>query len=137
VRRDVEVDHFALEPVRLQMLAAAEELYACNELTARFGLTLSEQQIQNLIARRFEALKNTGRIEFGGGVMKKLAYAFCDSPYVSQADYEETLSELTDSFYYFKNKSMDRLTDDELIEYMAAVFNGRPRALWSISRAPP
>ena len=33
----------------VQMLMAANELRECNELTARFGLTLSETQIQSLV----------------------------------------------------------------------------------------
>ena len=47
-----------------------------------------------LINKRFEALKNTGRIEFDEGILKKLIEAFCDSPYIMQNNYEETLEEL-------------------------------------------
>ena len=35
-----------------------------------------------------------------------------------QDDYEATLLELVDSFYYFKNACGDQLTDDELIQAM-------------------
>lgn len=117
--------YFAIEPIKLQRLAAMEELRACNRLTARFGLRLSEEQIQNLVEFRFDALKNTMRIEFSEGVLQKLIYAFCDSPYISQDNYEETIAELQDAFYYFKNESMDGFSDDELIEFMKAVFDGR------------
>lgn len=118
-------DQFALDPVRMQMLTAESELRGCNEFTARYGLTLSEAQIQGLVERRFGALKDTGRIEFGEGILKKLIYAFCDSPYITQENYEETILELQDSFYYFKNESMDSISDDELIEFMKKVFDGR------------
>ena len=37
--------------------------------------------------------------------IKKLIEAFCDSPYIMQSNYEETLEELQDIFIY--NKSMD------------------------------
>lgn len=124
-RSDGMNNNFALEPIRMQMLAAAQELRACNELTARFGLVLSETQIQCLVERRFTALRDTGRIEFGEGILKKLIYAFCDSPYITQENYEETILDLQDSFYYFKNESMDRIADDELIEFMKIVFDGR------------
>ena len=109
----------------MQMLTAADELRECNELTARFGLTLSETQIQSLVKRRFDALLDTGRIEFGGGILQKLVNSFCDSPYLTQENYEETITQLQDSFYYFKNESMNRISDDDLIEFMSAVFNGR------------
>ena len=115
----------SLKTFDLQMLIAVNELRECNELVAQFGLTLSETQIQSLVERRFDALRDTGRIEFGEGVLKKLIFSFCDSPYLTQENFEETIVELQDSFYYFKNESMDRLSDDELIDFMSIVFNGR------------
>ena len=54
----------------------------CNELTRKFGVSLSDEAIERLINKRFEALKNTGRIEFDEGILKKLIEAFCDSPYI-------------------------------------------------------
>ncbi len=116
---------FSMEPYELQTFAAAQELRKCNELSVKYGLYLSEAQIQSLVSHRFRALRDTGRIEFGGGILKKLIYAFCDSPYLSQDNYEETLLELQDSFYYYKNESEDRFSDDELIEFMKRVFDGR------------
>jgi hypothetical protein len=116
---------FSLEPYAVQRLAAAQELRDCNGFTGQFGLSLREEQIQNLVARRFDALRDTGRIEFGGGVLPKLIYAFCDSPFLSQETYEDTLTELQDLFYYYKNESEDRLSDDELVSFMKRVFDGR------------
>ena len=107
-----------------QRLAALEELRTCNDVSDRFGLHLAESQMEALVQRRFEALRHTGRIEFGEGVLRKLVLAFCDSPYIFQQMYEYTLSELQDAFYYFKNESNDLYTDDELIEFMETVFNG-------------
>ena len=54
----------------------------CNELTIKVGVSLSDEAIERLINKRFEALKNTGRIEFDEGILKKLIEAFCDSPYI-------------------------------------------------------
>jgi hypothetical protein len=101
----------------------AQELKECNEFTGQFGLSLSGGQIQNLVERRFEALGSTGRVEFGDGITKKLIREFCDSPYIMQENYEETILELQDSFYYFKNESEDRITDDELIAFMRRHFD--------------
>jgi len=109
----------------MQMLEARQELRELNDLTAQFGLYLSEEQIQSLVERRFGALKDTGRIEFGEGILKKLVCAFCDSPYISRENYEDTIIELQDSFYYFKNESNDLIPDDELIEFMKRIFNGK------------
>lgn len=116
---------FSLEPVRAQMLTETQELRDSNEFSIKYGLMLSEKQIESLVQRRFETLRDTGRIEFGEGVLKKLIYAFCDSPYIHQLNYEQTILELQDAFYYFKNETDDRLSDDELIEYMKETFEGK------------
>ena len=95
-----------------------EELRAANDLSARFGLTLSERGVANVAARRRAALRETGRIELGKSAVPAIVDGFCDSPYLQQDEYEETLSGLVEAFYYYKNESGDRLTDDELIRAM-------------------
>jgi len=112
-------------PMQLARLRTMDELRGCNGITLRYGLSLSEQQIQNLAERHVTALRDTGRIEFGTGILKKLIIQFCDSPFLFQEEYEETLLELQDAFYYFKNESLDRIADDELLEFMKQVFNGK------------
>ena len=97
----------------------------CNELTIKFGVSLSDEAIERLINKRFEVLKNTGRIEFGEGILKKLIEAFCDSPYIMKSNYEETLEELQDIFYFFKGEAMEQISDDELIEFMKRDFDGK------------
>lgn len=114
-----------LIPMRQQTLAAQRELQACNAYSARFGLTLRENEIAELVESRAEALRAAGRIEFGGGILPKLIRAICDSPFIMQEDYAAVLSELQEAFYRFKNETMDRLTDDELIGLMVKAFNGR------------
>lgn len=116
---------FALSPQQMQFKAAAQELRACNEISEAYGLTLSEPEIRELISCRAQALKDSGRVEFGGGILPKLIAAFCDSPFLEQETYGETLAELQEAFYYFKSESMERFSDDELIDFMVRVFNGR------------
>jgi len=122
---DVIEQNFSLIPIQMQIAAAMQDLDACNELSSRFGLALTGEQMLRLTEQRFQALKFTGRIEFGEGVLKKLVTVFCDSLYITQQNYEETLGELQDIFYYFKNESGDTLSDDELIEAMKSVFDGK------------
>lgn len=117
-------DHFSLSPLSMQKLQTEGELRECNALTMRFGLYLTDEQIHNLVEKRFAALKDTGRVEFGQGILKALIYEFCDSPYISQDTYEETLFELLDSFYYFKNETMDAISDEELMHFMKIHFDG-------------
>ena len=44
----------------------------CNEYTSKYGLILSDNQINNLLERRKETLEKTGRIEFREGIIDKL-----------------------------------------------------------------
>lgn len=65
-----------------------------------------------------------------GGILKKLILAFCDSPYITQNSYAGILAQLQEIFYYFKNESLERLTDEELLGAMRRFFNGPAMARW-------
>lgn len=103
---------------------AVNEVMACNDFTQHFGLSLSPEQAVRLIETRFSSLSQNGRIEFGGGVIDKLIKAFCDSPFISEDNYAQTLHELIELFYYYKNESGDLISDDELIYVMKHRFDG-------------
>lgn len=103
---------------------AVGEVMKYNDLTVRYGLVLTEQQAVALVETRSLALKETGRIEFGGGIIDKIIYEFCDSPYLGMYNYEEVLHELIETFYYYKNETLDLMSDDELIQYMKKSFDG-------------
>ncbi|MFT8390826.1 MAG: DUF6323 family protein [Sporolactobacillus sp.] len=103
---------------------AVHAILGCNARTAPFGLILTENQAIALEQQRFYALKENGRVEFGGGVIEKLIAAFCDSPYLCQDHYEETLHELLTIFYYYKNETLDLLSDSRLIAEMKQAYNG-------------
>lgn len=115
----------ALSIRQLQLASAKDEIRCCNELNSLYGLTLTEEDITELVELRGQALRSTGRVEFGGGILPKLIRAFCRSPYVDSYNYAATLGDLQDAFYYFKNESGDRFSDDDLIEFMEKVFNGQ------------
>jgi hypothetical protein len=104
---------------------AVEEIEKCNDFTRRFGLTLSRIDAVELVETRAFALKSNGRIEFGGGVIDKIIREFCDSPYVSMHNYADTLHELTELFYYYKNETLDLMSDDDLIKFMKNSFDGK------------
>ena len=76
-----------------------------------------------LAETRENALRRSGRIEFGEGITEKLIMTFCDSPYISQDDYEATLHELTVIFYDMKNETWDAVSDDELLGSMREAFD--------------
>lgn len=101
------------------------QVMQCNEKTAKYQLTLTKQEAELLIDTRQEALRATQRIEIGGGIINKIIDHFKASPYISQYNYASTISELIDTFYYFKNETLDEISDDDLIELMEELFDGR------------
>ena len=101
-----------------------------NEYTAKFGLTLTQEQAELLLEKRRDVLRAEGRIEFGKGILSKLIYTFCDSDYVNADEWADLLGRLTEIFFLFKNEMNDEITDDELITFMREQFddvcNGDP-----------
>ncbi len=116
-------DQFSLIPHYVAEKLAVKEIVSCNQITSRFGLVLSEKAAVALANTRKEVLEKVGRIEFAGGVINKIIMEFCDSPYLSQFNYEESLHELIETFYYFKNETLDEIDDDELIAFMKKSFD--------------
>jgi len=103
---------------------AVDEVVRCNDYTVRFGLILTPAQALELVETRSIAFSENGRIEFGGGVIDKIIKEFCDSPYISTHNYTETIHELLEVFYYFKNDTLDSVSDDDLIKHMKNAFDG-------------
>ena len=81
---------------------------------------------QSLVLRQTAAgaLKQTGRIEFGPGAVDPIIEAFSDSPYLTRENCEDTLSQLIMLFYTFKNETLDRISDEALINYMKKACDG-------------
>ncbi len=109
----------------LMIKQAVDEVLGCNDETNHYALTLSEQQAVELIETRSCSLKETGRVEFGGGVINKIINVFCSSPFIMQDNYTEIIHELIEIFYYFKNETLDRMSDDDLIKFMKKSFDGQ------------
>lgn len=112
-------------PVQTAAEDAARQLTACNRATEPYGLTLTEKEAAELVDTRNRALADLGRIEFGGGVLTKLVLLFRNSPYLYRQNYSQTLGELIEIFYYFKNEFLDRISDDELLLCMKECFDNR------------
>ncbi|MGY0373342.1 DUF6323 family protein [Clostridium sp. JNZ J1-5] len=101
------------------------EIQQINEETLEYGLKLSEKDIKTIIKTRNEALISSGRVEFGGGIIAKIISSFCDSPYILQNNYVETINDLIETFYYYKNETMEEISDDQLINFMKEHFDNK------------
>ena len=102
---------------------SALKLINSNIDTKKFGVSLSKEDALRLLEASTATLKEQQRIEFGEGIIYKLIFSFCDSPYIYQDNYVDTLETLQSIFYLYKNESLDELSDDELIEYMKNCFD--------------
>ncbi len=110
-------------PGAMQM-QAVNEIIKCNDYTERFGLALTQEQAAELAETRSVSLKQNGRIEFGGGAIDRIIKEFSDSPYITAGNYAQTLHELVEMFYYYKNETMDLISDEDLIKFMKKAFDG-------------
>ncbi len=108
----------------LSLRKTEENLLAQNAELSAHGLTLSREQAAAIAESRRHALEANGRVEFAAGIPEKIVRAFCDSPYVDNATFADTVAELLDLFYTYKNETLDRIGDDDLIAYMKKYYNG-------------
>lgn len=93
-----------------------------NNYTEKFGLVLNQQDAKLIMSERDTILKEQERIELGQPIISKIIYEFCDSSYIQQSEYVETLIKLQEIFYLYKNEMSDEITDDELLHFMKEQF---------------
>ena len=89
-----------------------------NQFTEKFGLRLSEQDAELILQERGNALREQKRVEFGEGIASRIIYEFCDSDFIDQNNYVDTVIRLQEIFYLFKNEMQDEIPDDELLHLM-------------------
>lgn len=99
-----------------------EKVKETNQYTEQFGLRLSDEDAALLVKDRMDSLKQQQRVEFGEGILTKIIYTFCDSDYLNQDNYVDTLGRLLDIFFLYKNEMNDEITDDELLTFMKEQF---------------
>lgn len=99
-----------------------EQVRETNQYTEKYGLALSEEDAELLLAEKKQILKNERRVEFGQSILPQIIYTFCDSSYISQDDYVDTLIRLQEIFYLYKNEMHDEITDEELLTFMKEQF---------------
>ena len=96
-----------------------------NQYTERFGLTLSTEDAQLILEQRNQTLRELKRVEFGESIVPKIIFEFCDSAYIDQTNYGETIIRLQEIFYLYKNETEDKISDDELLHSMKEQYENR------------
>lgn len=93
-----------------------------NKETEHFGLALTRQDAELIVQERKNSLKEQRRIEFGEGIVTKIIYEFCDSDFIEQDSYADTIIRLQEIFYMYKNEMQDEISDEELLHFMKEQF---------------
>lgn len=93
-----------------------------NQVTEKYGLSLSSQEAELIVSERAYTLKVEGRVEFGSGITSQIIEEFCDSSYIDQNNYVDTIIRLQEIFYMYKNEMLDEITDEELLHFMKEQF---------------
>lgn len=98
------------------------KLLETNQVTQRFGLTLTEDDVRLITEARQSTLREARRVELGDSITPKIIYEFCDSAYLCQGNYRDTIIRLQEIFFLYKNEMQDEITDDELLHFMKEQF---------------
>lgn len=106
----------------MQSQTQLKKVMETNQYTEKYGLALSEEDAQLLVTARSNSLREQKRVEFGNSILSSIIYEFCDSAYIEQKNYVETLTNLQDIFFLYKNEMMDEITDEELLHFMKEQF---------------
>lgn len=101
---------------------AKNEILKINEESSAYGLILTPNDVEDIIKSRGYTLKTYGRIDLNMDVTKKLINKIYKSQYTDKDDYVETINDLQDIFYYLKNETLDKISDDEIIDLISEFY---------------
>lgn len=102
--------------------AQIQKVMESNQYTEKFGLVLSDQDAKLLMQERRSTLAEQKRVEFGESILPAIIYEFCDSAYMNQSNYVESLIRLQEIFFQYKNEMLDEISDEELLHFMKEQF---------------
>lgn len=111
--------------LQLQQKNQISKIMNTNGTIQKFGLSITESEAAMLTREKNETLKELQRVEFGECILEKIIVTFCDSAYIDQNNLTDTIRQLQQIFYMYKNEAMDEVSDDELLEYMKEKFEGQ------------
>ena len=99
-----------------------QKVMESNQYTEQYGLTLSAQDAEVLAQERKSTLTEQKRVEFGESILPRIIYEFCDSTFICQSNYVESLIRLQEIFFLYKNEMLDEISDEELLNFMKEQF---------------
>ena len=100
----------------------ASQLVSLNDYTVQHGIVLSQKDCNEIAQVRAELLIENERIEMGVGAAQRIIEEFCDSGYVDQHTFKDTVEELLECFYTIKNETDDKVDDETVINFLKFAF---------------
>lgn len=114
--------------MKLELISGNPEEEAARLLAisrrAEEGLALTEAQARTVAQAHGDALRRTGRIEFGKSAAESLLEAFAGSPWLTRENQDQQLAELLTLFYDCRAELPDQLPDGWLLERMRRAYDG-------------
>ena len=77
------------------------QLLLTNQYTEKYGLVLTQEDTELILEGRKNALQEPRRVEFGESILPRIIFEFCDSAYVRQDNYTQTLLRLQEIFFLY------------------------------------
>ncbi len=111
-------ENLSLDVIKNESQKEISKIIECNEFLKKYGLKITAEDVKVIIEKRNEALKKSGRIETSNEIVSRLIKEFCDSSYISNENFLETINELIEAFYYYKTETKNKISDEELIRFM-------------------
>lgn len=100
----------------------AKELSTLNKHTEQYGIVLSSKDCTDIAECRSELLVENERIEVGAGAVRKIIEEFCDSGFVNQQNFRDTVEGLLECFYTIKTETEDQVDDDTVLAFLKYVY---------------
>lgn len=114
-----------------------KEILKINHNSRKYGLTLSEENVKEIIDYRNNVLKNQGKVEMDIKPIKQLIKNIYTSPFTNKENYLDTINHIQKIFYYLKYESQSKISDIEIIEKINDFYNsssGDIRTIKSMSQ---
>ena len=96
-----------------------------NDKIEKYGIVLSSEDINSLSVAVSQALNDSDRFEFKESAAVKIAEKFASSSFIDKRNFVKMISELTESFYMFRNEIGYDVSDNDIIDTMFMYFERR------------
>ena len=100
-------------------------LVSLNSDLDSYGLYITDRQIKRISDARSRALRDSGRVELGSGIVPVIAKEFSSCVFVNEKNFADVIEKLTYIFFAVKTASCDRISDKNLIRLMKDFYENR------------